>query len=219
MTAGHAGARGHRPRQALPASSGSQRLAGGQAHGAGRVAACHSRSSAGETLGLVGESGSGKTTVGRCLLRLHRAHRRVDQVQGRRADAASTASGLRAIAQGDADRLPGPVRLARPADDRRRGDRGAVADPQRRRAITRRGSPTCSSSSGWRPTTRSRFPHEFSGGQRQRIGIARALALEPDADRARRAGLGARRVDPGRCRQPARGPPGRARAVVPVHRP
>ena len=26
----------------------------------------------GETLGLVGESGSGKTTIGRCLLQLHR---------------------------------------------------------------------------------------------------------------------------------------------------
>ena len=26
-----------------------------------------------------------------------------------------------------------------------------------------------------------RYPHEFSGGQRQRIGIARALAVEPEA--------------------------------------
>ena len=31
-----------------------------------------------------------------------------------------------------------------------------------------------------RPSTRSRYPHEFSGGQRQRIGIARALALDPE---------------------------------------
>ena len=40
-------------------------------------------------------------------------------------------------------------------------------------------SPSCSRWSGSRPSTRSRFPHEFSGGQRQRIGIARALAVEP----------------------------------------
>ena len=32
--------------------------------------------------------------------------------------------------------------------------------------------------SGSRPSTRSRYPHEFSGGQRQRVGIARALALD-----------------------------------------
>ena len=38
------------------------------------------------------------------------------------------------------------------------------------------------------------------------------------ADRARRAGVRARRVDPGRRRQPARGPAGRARACVPLHR-
>ena len=39
-----------------------------------------------------------------------------------------------------------------------------------------------------------RYPHEFSGGQRQRIGIARALALDPQARHRRRAGLRARRL-------------------------
>ena len=57
-------------------------------------------------------------------------------------------------------------------------------------------------------STRTAIPHEFSGGQRQRIGIARALALEPEAARARRAGVRARRVDPGGRHQPARGAPG-----------
>ena len=39
------------------------------------------------------------------------------------------------------------------------------------------------------------------------------------ADRGRRAGLGARRLDPGAGRQPARRPAGRARPDLPVHRP
>ena len=41
----------------------------------------------------------------------------------------------------------------------------------------------------------------------------------PRPARARRAGVGARRVDPGRRRQPARGPAGRARPRLRVHRP
>ena len=46
---------------------------------------------------------------------------------------------------------------------------------------------------------------------------ARAGA-QPRADRRRRAGLGARRLDPGADHQPADGPAGRVRAVLPVHR-
>ena len=72
---------------------------------------------------------------------------------------------------------------------------------------------------GLNPEHYNRYPNEFSGGQRQRIGIARALALQPEAARGRRAGLRARRVDPGAGGQPA---PGRAAGVrhrLPLHRP
>ena len=64
-----------------------------------------------------------------------------------------------------------------------------------------------------------RYPHEFSGGQRQRIGLARALSVEPDGHPRRRAGLGARRVDPGADHQPPRRPPGSPRPHARVHRP
>ena len=87
---------------------------------------------------------------------------------------------------------------------------------QRARSATR-GSPPCSTASGLRAAQMSNYPHQFSGGQRQRIGIARALALEPEADRRRRAGVGARRLDPGAGHQPADGPAARASALLPVH--
>ncbi len=59
---------------------------------------------------------------------------------------------------------------------------------------------------GLNPEHYNRYPNEFSGGQRQRIGIARALTLQPQAAGGRRAGLRARRVDPGAGDQPAPGP-------------
>ena len=65
---------------------------------------------------------------------------------------------------------------------------------------------------GLRPEYYDRYPHMFSGGQRQRIAIARALMLRPEDPGAGRAGVGARRVDPGPGAEPAGRPAGRVRA-------
>ena len=61
------------------------------------------------------------------------------------------------------------------------------------------------------PEHTRRYPHMFSGGQRQRIAIARALMLSPEAAGRRRAGLGARRLDPGAGAEPAGRPAARIR--------
>src|ERR1700754_2768227 len=173
----------------------------------------------GETLGLVGESGSGKPTAGRLFTRILEptagtitfegediSHKSVSQMRPFRRDVQMIFQdpysslnprhtvGTIISAPLQIQDIPTPQGLKK-----------AVQDLLKL--------------VGLNPEHYNRYPHEFSGGQRQRIGIARALALAAQADRARRAGLGARRVDPGPGRQPARRPAARVRPDLRLHRP
>ncbi len=138
------------------------------------------RSDEGETLGLVGESGSGKTTIGRLLLRLLPATKGEIDFEGRDVLAHEPRRNPPAAPR-DADHLPGSVRFAQPADDRRRHHRRAAAHPRLGAAAKRSTSAftSCLELVGLQPYHANRYPHEFSGGQRQRVGIARALAVDP----------------------------------------
>ena len=134
----------------------------------------------GEILGIVGESGSGKSTLARCLVRLiepdagtvHlgdleltalsrrrlRPHRR--RIQMIFQDPFASLNPRLTVAQLIAQ---GPVAHGVPV-------RQAQQIVRRLLALVHLD-----------PAAADRYPDEFSGGQRQRIGIARALAVEPDA--------------------------------------
>jgi oligopeptide/dipeptide ABC transporter ATP-binding protein len=134
----------------------------------------------GQTLGLVGESGSGKTTVGRCILGLHRPDEGEVLFDGR--DVAA----LRGSALAEFRRRVQPVfqdpygsldprwTVGRSVQESLESHRiGSVQDRRARVA-------ELFSIVGLDPALADRHPRNLSGGQRQRVGIAAALASEPE---------------------------------------
>ena len=171
----------------------------------------------GETLGLVGESGCGKSTVGRTILRLIEPTGGSIKIDGRDITHLSKAE-LRPYRRQMQIIFQDPFSSLDP----RMSAGDIVAEPMRvHRTATgadvKKRVAALFERVGLRKAQMDSYPHQFSGGQRQRIGIARALALAAEADHRRRAGVRARRLDPGAGAQSDDGSAARNGAGLSVH--
>ena len=177
------------------------------------------RSASARPWALVGESGCGKTTAGRAVLRLIEPTSGSIAVRRHRHHAAAASRTCGPTARRHADHLPGPVLLAQSAHDggRHRGRAAAGARPAARREERDDRSRPCSRRVGLRPAQMTQLPARVLRRPAPAHRHRPRAGARPEADRGRRAGLGARRLDPGPGDQPPAGPAARASALLPVH--
>ena len=161
---------------------------------------------AGRTLAVVGESGSGKSTLARLLTLIENPTAGALLIDGE--DVANASAAKRKRLRREVQIVfQNPYGSLNPRQTIGKALEEPLLVNTRLSAAERKAEASRSwTRSGLRPEYYHRYPHMFSGGQRQRIAIARALMLQAADPGARRAGVGARRVDPG----PGAQPPGRA---------
>ena len=214
---GRAADRGRGADQALPDHQRHPARARGRQRCA-RSTASTSRSRAAETLGLVGESGCGKSTTGRMLVRLIEPTAGTIRVAGESLSEAGPER-LRALRREMQIIFQDPFGSLNP----RMTVRDIIAEPlvvhgsgTPRRAEPRRVRELLEVV-GLASSPRRALPARVLGrpapAHRHR---PRARARTPSSS-SRRAGLGARRLDPGADHQPDAGPAGRVRADLPLH--
>jgi peptide/nickel transport system ATP-binding protein len=133
---------------------------------------------AGRCLALVGESGCGKTTLARLLLRLEDATAGTITLNGQDITGLNEKQ-MRPLRRQVQMVFQDPYSSLNP----HLSVGEIIAEPLIVQKIPDRRNRVQAllSSVNLDPAAGVRFATEFSGGQRQRIGIARALALEPDA--------------------------------------
>lgn len=134
----------------------------------------------GETLGIVGESGCGKTTLGRTILKLHKADggqiifNGQDITDLKSSEMREIRKKMQIIFQDPYSSLPPRSTVG-----------GILSEPVEVHNIVPKSEIKSyvldlMDKCGLRDYYYERYPHEFSGGQRQRICIARALSVNPE---------------------------------------
>ena len=137
------------------------------------------------------------------------AHQRAGALRGPRPHGADRRRAA-AAAPARAGDLPGPLQLAQSAHDGRADHRRAAGRPRPRAEPRRPARARARPARAGRAPAAARRPLPARAvGRPAAARRHRARAGDrADADRLRRAGVGARRVDPGADHQPARGSPG-----------
>lgn len=138
----------------------------------------------GDTLGIVGESGCGKTTLGKCIVRLHKptagellirdGANMKDLLQLNRKESFKTRRKIQMVFQDPFSSLNPMKNIFSAFDEPLRIH--SFGNKETRKDVIAEMLKTVN----LQPDYMYRYPHEFSGGQRQRICIARALSLNPE---------------------------------------